>query len=242
MLTVVVVYSVSKHRDMGAYRQKVIMQGTTWSRYRTAIGPRNPPKSFLPHVPSRKQALSRRLFVQAHNLRSINGSQSAAVGCHIMNPPPSSASRSPSIHTVNQSTPTDALSNLKLSNNGIAAGIGEALEVLAQAGTTPPMKTQPIFVEWEGRVMALGRRRMTGLGSGKVGRDLISRKSWVLILAEKNAFLYVKSKLGLLASPRPLYLQASFFGCGTDGEFVEVDLDAWEELAPFIDRLRVFTS
>lgn len=43
---------------MGAYRQKVIMQGTTWSRYRTAIGPRNPPKSFLPHVPSRKQAVS----------------------------------------------------------------------------------------------------------------------------------------------------------------------------------------
>ncbi|TEB30307.1 hypothetical protein FA13DRAFT_1733609 [Coprinellus micaceus] len=56
----------------------------------------------------------------------------------------------------------------------------------------------------------------------------------------QNAVLYLKSKFGLLSSPRPVYLQASFL-CMADGEFVEVDLDAWDELAPHIDRLRIIS-
>jgi hypothetical protein len=33
-------------------------------------------------------------------------------------------------------------------------------------------------------------------------------------------------------------LQATFLG--EDGVFVELDLDAWEELAPHIEKLRIF--
>ncbi|KAJ3547343.1 hypothetical protein NMY22_g1692 [Coprinellus aureogranulatus] len=139
--------------------------------------------------------------------------------------------------------PADPVSNLKLSSNNIAAGIGEALEALVLAATTPPTTTKPIFVEWESRIMALGRKRMAGLGSGKVrvthscGSD---KRLRIIAVDPQNALLYLKSKFGLLSSPRPVYLQASFLG-ETDGEFVEVDLDAWEELVPHIDRLRIIT-
>lgn len=87
-----------------------------------------------------------------------------------LNATPAPSSRSPSIHTVSMASNAEgAVGALKSSNNSIAAGIGEALEALVRATSAPPpASTKPIFVEWEGRTMALGRRRMAGLGSGKV--------------------------------------------------------------------------
>ncbi|KAF5326145.1 hypothetical protein D9611_000304 [Ephemerocybe angulata] len=116
-------------------------------------------------------------------------------------PPPLASSRSPSINTVNMGSnvPSDPISSLKVSSNNIAAGIGEALEALIEAASMSPMSTKPIFVEWEGRIMALGRKRMASMN----GR--------VLFVGE------------------------------AEGDYVEVDLDAWEELAPHIERLRIIS-
>lgn len=122
---------------------------------------------------------------------------------------------------MGSNVPSDPISSLKVSSNNIAAGIGEALEALIEAASMSPMSTKPIFVEWEGRIMALGRKRMASMNG-------------------RNAFLYLKSKFGLLSSPRPLFLQVLFVG-EAEGDYVEVDLDAWEELAPHIERLRIIS-
>ncbi|KIY68066.1 hypothetical protein CYLTODRAFT_421920, partial [Cylindrobasidium torrendii FP15055 ss-10] len=58
----------------------------------------------------------------------------------------------------------------------------------------------------------------------------------------RNAFVYVKGKLGLLNATTPLYLQACFKPLDAydeDEKYVELDLEAWEELVPYILKLRV---
>jgi len=100
-----------------------------------------------PHTPTRTPSL---------NNLNVNGRDGPATP--LPNLPP----------TLNSLPAADPLGTLKNSQNTVAAGFGEALAALVQAASTPPAPTQPIFVEWENRVMALGRKRMAGLGSGKV--------------------------------------------------------------------------
>ncbi len=58
----------------------------------------------------------------------------------------------------------------------------------------------------------------------------------------QNAFIYVKSKLGLLNATTPLHLQALFHGPAEEEErYMEIDLEAWEELVPHILKLRIMT-
>ncbi len=58
----------------------------------------------------------------------------------------------------------------------------------------------------------------------------------------QNAFIYIKSKFGLLNATTPLYLHAVFPG-GPDEEekYVEVDLEAFEELVMHMSKLRIMT-
>jgi hypothetical protein len=51
----------------------------------------------------------------------------------------------------------------------------------------------------------------------------------------------LKSKFGLLNATTPLYLQAVIIGKGQTETFVEIDLDAWEEIVPYIEKLRITT-
>lgn len=90
------------------------------------------------------------------------------------------------------------------------------MQAFVAASTGPSSK--PVMIECGGRVMALGRTRMA-------------------VMSGRNAFLYLKSKFGLLNSTTPLYIQAAFIG--DEEDFVEVDMDAWEELVPHIYRLRI---
>ncbi|KIK09204.1 hypothetical protein K443DRAFT_83368 [Laccaria amethystina LaAM-08-1] len=114
-------------------------------------------------------------------------------------------------------TPQSPLADLVTSPNNIAAGIGQVLEALVLASTATT--TKPIMVEYGNRVMALGRKRM-GVMSGR------------------NAFIYLRSKFGILNTNSALYLEALIIG---EDEFVEVDFDAWEELVPHISKLRIIS-
>lgn len=125
-------------------------------------------------------------------------------------------SSSPSKTSI--ATPQSPLGDLVSSPNDIAAGIGQVLEALVLASTATTT-TKPIMVEYGNRVMALGRKRM-GVMSGR------------------NAFLYLKSKFGILNTNSALYLEALIIG---EEEYVEVDFDAWEELVPHISRLRIIS-
>jgi hypothetical protein len=51
--------------------------------------------------------------------------------------------------------------------------------------------------------------------------------------------LYMKSKFGLLNATSALFLQATFDE--EPGRYVEVDLDSWEELVGYMQRLRIIT-
>ncbi|KAJ3726962.1 hypothetical protein EV361DRAFT_793100 [Lentinula raphanica] len=113
----------------------------------------------------------------------------------------------------------DVLASLASSENKVAAGLGETLQAFAVAASYP--SPGPILIEFGHRTMALGRKRMAAM----TGR---------------NAFVYVKGKFGLLNASTPLFLQAVITG-KTDGAFVEIDLDAWEEIVPYIEKLRIIT-
>ncbi|TFK44871.1 hypothetical protein BDQ12DRAFT_661522 [Crucibulum laeve] len=110
----------------------------------------------------------------------------------------------------------DAMSELVSSSNNVAAGIGEVLQALGAVSTATTSK--PIMIEYGNRIMALGRKRMA-------------------VMSGRNAFLYLKSKFGLLNATAALYLQATFIG--DEETFVEVDMDAWEELVPYMHKLRI---
>ncbi|TFK23940.1 hypothetical protein FA15DRAFT_670027 [Coprinopsis marcescibilis] len=131
----------------------------------------------------------------------------------------STPSRAPSVSglAVTTTSPPDTISELKSSSNSIAAGIGEAIHALFSA-SSHSQTTTPIMIDCGERVMALGRKRMGAMNG-------------------RNAFLYLKSKFGLLSTSAPLYLSASF--TGSPDKFVEVDMDAWEELVPYIEKLRI---
>ncbi|KAG2015718.1 hypothetical protein CC2G_008962 [Coprinopsis cinerea AmutBmut pab1-1] len=134
---------------------------------------------------------------------------------------PQAASRSPSAMNIAPPNPSEpATAELATSTNPIAAGIAEVLQAIATAssrGQSPP--STPIMIECGERVMALGRKRMAAMNG-------------------RNAFLYLKSKFGLLSTSNALYLSASFVG-DSQQQFVEVDMDAWGELVPYIERLRI---
>ncbi|KAH7876715.1 uncharacterized protein C8R40DRAFT_1098395 [Lentinula edodes] len=117
----------------------------------------------------------------------------------------------------------DVLASLANSENNVAAGLGEVLQAFV-AGSYP--SPGPILIEFGHRTMALGRKRMSTM-TGRVS-------------SFKNAFLYVKGKFGLLNASTPLFLQAVITG-RADGAFVEIDLDAWEEIVPYIEKLRIIT-
>ncbi|KXN85302.1 Putative 2-hydroxyacid dehydrogenase UNK4.10 [Leucoagaricus sp. SymC.cos] len=117
-----------------------------------------------------------------------------------------------------QAAGTEVVTTLSSSSNPVAAGVGEILQVVLQAAAAPP-PAKPIMISYNNRVMALGRRRMASL-NGRV------------------ALTYLKSKFGLLNATRPVILNASFIG--KEEEFVEIDMDAWEELVPHIDRLSLY--
>ncbi|KAF5343556.1 hypothetical protein D9758_012956 [Tetrapyrgos nigripes] len=122
-------------------------------------------------------------------------------------------------------TARDMASSLSLSENQVAQGIGESLRAFADTPwSSEPPSTQPppLLVEFGKRTIALGRKHM-----GK--------------MSGKNAFLYVKSKFGLLNASTPLHLQAKFNFEGSSTEYVEIDLEAWEEMVPYIQKLRIMT-
>ncbi|KAH9485475.1 hypothetical protein JR316_0002383 [Psilocybe cubensis] len=115
-------------------------------------------------------------------------------------------------------TSPESIHGLANSSNMFAAGIGEALQAFLATAKAP--NARPITVEFGSRVMAVGRQRMLAMNG-------------------RNALLYMKSKFGLLNSTTALYLQATFEG--DEERFVEVDLDSWEELVVYMQRLRIIT-
>ncbi|KAK7438455.1 hypothetical protein VKT23_018068 [Stygiomarasmius scandens] len=119
-------------------------------------------------------------------------------------------------------TTQDIASVLVHSENNVAAGIGECLQAFAAASLAPSNGNTPLLVEFGKRTIALGRKHM-GQMSGR------------------NAFLYVKSKFGLLNASTPLHLQAKFNFAGSSNDYVEIDIEAWEELVPFIQKMRIMT-
>ncbi|KAF8653278.1 hypothetical protein AX16_003980 [Volvariella volvacea WC 439] len=112
---------------------------------------------------------------------------------------------------------TSIVDELAASNNTLVAGLGEIVQVLMSAES----RSSPIIVECGQRTMALGRARMASLSG-------------------RNAFLYLQSKFGLLDSRKPLHLEAIFTASGEN--YIEIDMDAWEELVPHIKKLRVYAS
>ena len=77
--------------------------------------------------------------------------------------------------------------------------------------------------------------------SGRVRSSDIQREFGNLLSmmgSLQNAALYLKSKFGLLAATAPVRIEAAFQR-EQDGalEWMEVDMDAWEELVPHMHRL-----
>ncbi|KIK69051.1 hypothetical protein GYMLUDRAFT_152274 [Collybiopsis luxurians FD-317 M1] len=117
----------------------------------------------------------------------------------------------------------DAITTLTRSENSFAAGLGETLQAITAGSTSP--SSAPILIEFGHRTIALGRKRMA-------------------TMTGRNAFVYLKSKFGLLNATTPLYLQAVITGKSKDEAnetFVEIDMDSWEEIVPFIEKLRITT-
>ncbi|SJK97862.1 uncharacterized protein ARMOST_01117 [Armillaria ostoyae] len=108
------------------------------------------------------------------------------------------------------------------SNNVFAAGVGQCLQAF-MAASSANTQGAPIMVTFGNRTMAFGKKKMASM----TGR---------------NAFIYIKSKFGLLNATTPLYLHAVFPG-GPDEEekYVEVDLEAFEELVMHMSKLRIMT-
>lgn len=108
------------------------------------------------------------------------------------------------------------------SDNLFAAGIGQCLQAFLGASNAKA-QAAPIMVTFGNRTMAFGKKKMASM----TGR---------------NAFIYIKSRFGLLNATTPLYLHAVFPG-GPDEEekYVEVDLDAFDELVMYISKLRIMT-
>ncbi|KIM40264.1 hypothetical protein M413DRAFT_446438 [Hebeloma cylindrosporum] len=111
---------------------------------------------------------------------------------------------------------TETLGDLVHSTNTFAAGIGEVVQAFISAANAP--NTRPIMVEYTNRIMAIGRQRMSTMNG-------------------RNALLYMKSKFGLLNATAACFHQATFEG--NEEQFVEVDLDSWEELVAYMVRLRI---
>jgi len=49
----------------------------------------------------------------------------------------------------------------------------------------------------------------------------------------------LKSKFGLLNSSAAFFLEATFEGA--DEQYVEIDLDSWEELVAYMQHLRIMS-
>ncbi|KAI5890300.1 uncharacterized protein SCHCODRAFT_02631430 [Schizophyllum commune H4-8] len=99
----------------------------------------------------------------------------------------------------------------------LIAGLCEGLRALVESTRAP--LTGPLVIEHRERRVALGRKRMESMSG-------------------RNAALYLKSKFGLLAATAPVRIEAAFRR-EQDGvlEWMEVDMDAWEELVPHMHRL-----
>ncbi|KAJ3514799.1 hypothetical protein NLJ89_g2159 [Agrocybe chaxingu] len=121
-----------------------------------------------------------------------------------------------------RSSPTapgsDKLTDLATSSNSVAAGFGEIVQALV-ASSNPP-NSRPIMVEFGNRTMAIGRQRMQTMNG-------------------RNAFLYMKSKFGLLNATSAFFLEATFEQ--DVDSFVEIDLDSWEELVAFMHKIRIIS-
>ncbi|KAF9073574.1 hypothetical protein BDP27DRAFT_1318526 [Rhodocollybia butyracea] len=120
----------------------------------------------------------------------------------------------------------EVIAGLAGSDNHVAAGLGITLQALASAASSMSSpSTSPILIEFGHRTMVLGRNRLASM----TGR---------------NAFAYLKSKFGLSNATTPLYLQAMIAGHRKAGEaevFFEIDMEAWEEIVPYIEKLRIIT-
>lgn len=105
----------------------------------------------------------------------------------------------------NTSTPTpylvDIIAGLAASNNQVAAGLGETLLAFVAAASAP--SSAPLVIEFGHRTMALGRKRMASM-TGRVSPFEASHLLWrteasrSVPLPFQNAFVYLKSKFGLL--------------------------------------------
>ncbi|KAF9526642.1 hypothetical protein CPB83DRAFT_857552 [Crepidotus variabilis] len=140
-------------------------------------------------------------------------------------PPPLTPSTTSTSTSSNSSSPTvhrmgipEKLADLTNSPNTVAAGVGEVLQALAAVTNAPNSK--PIMVEFGNRVMAVGRSRMMTMNG-------------------RNAFLYMKSKFGLLNASTAFFLEATFEG--NEDRYVEIDLDSWEELVVYMHKLRIIS-
>lgn len=130
---------------------------------------------------------------------------------------------------------TQSLQSLLASESQVTSGIAEVL--LALLSRPEPTELHgPILIVFGDRTIALGRKRMAGM-NGRVCLSVNEHEYLSHIL--KNAFLYLKRTFGLLNATTPLYLQAVFSGSSA---YVEVDTEAWEELVPYIVRLRIVVS
>ncbi len=71
-----------------------------------------------------------------------------------------------------------------------------------------------------------------------VPQEVCSPGWWCNVFPDLESF----SKFGLLNATTPLYLHAAIRAKDVENDtFVEIDMDAWEELVPYIERLRITT-
>ncbi|KAK0460913.1 uncharacterized protein EV420DRAFT_166108 [Desarmillaria tabescens] len=126
------------------------------------------------------------------------------------------------------------------SDNSFAAGVGQCLQAFMAASSTNA-QAAPIMVTFGNRTMAFGKKKMASM-TGRVSIRTCCLLSDSFVTVPQNAFIYIKSKFGLLNATTPLYLHAVFPG-GPDEEekYVEVDLEAFEELVVHISKLRIMT-
>ncbi|KAL1695980.1 hypothetical protein GGG16DRAFT_121304 [Schizophyllum commune] len=153
-------------------------------------------------------------YNQANTLGGGDGPEARPVVVTVRSPPQlqdSSASRSASTSTMPPS--------LESASEHLIAGLCEGMRALVESARAPLALTGPLVIEHRERRVALGRKRMESMSG-------------------RNAALYLKSKFGLLAATAPVRIEAAFRR-EQDGavEWMEVDMDAWEELVPHMHRL-----
>ncbi|TFK74024.1 hypothetical protein BDN72DRAFT_834027 [Pluteus cervinus] len=105
-----------------------------------------------------------------------------------------------------------ALRQLMVSQNQFVAGVAEVLHTLVEANANN-WQDAPIFVRCNERRLAVGRGKVKAMPG-------------------RQALLYIKGKFGMM--DKTMRVQVKFFD---QEELMEIDLESWEELLPYIENI-----